>query len=709
MADRRKLQGEVDRCLKKVSEGAEAFEDIWQKVQNATNVNQKEKYEGELKKEIKKLQRLREQIKTWAASSDIKDKKSLLENRKLIELQMERFRIVEKETKTKAYSKEGLGQANKIDPETKEFERCREWLNEAISKLNIQIDQMEMEVESLSVGNKKKKLDKDKAERTEELSDRIEKHRYHILQLEHILRMLDNETLEVDSVNAVKDDVEYYIDTCQEPDFLDDEGIYDDLDLENETEAEPHAKLSDEMEDEEFLQSSPGSSLNSGYSVIMASPASKSTSSSPRKNSKNSSSSTPSTSDLTNGVTTFTTSVNTTLSLTPSKRNLFSTTNHSSTNTTESTVINSNSAPMVNGLDHSLSDKLVKTSLPSSTEPLEVTPYASAAAVVTTSNTLSSIRAPSSPNKLLTSVEQNAVQVVRNHVESLKYPGFNGNNPHWKSNSSTVNTDMNSHPTNTITSTNEIGEALNSVTEPVMSTQESSTLPSILSAISRPPPSSSVSQIMQNSFQSVTSLTPKMEEQPPTDYNLKGNNSLFGGIPPSTLPSKPPSTDTQEVMLQPVHGVAPLGPVLLTQERLYQLKMLDAAFRHLPQRQDSEKMRPYISRSAVPIASYHHHQPPPTIDTLEFFQRLSTETLFFIFYYQEGTRAQYLAAKALKKQSWRFHTKYMMWFQRHEEPKRITDEFEEGTYIFFDYEKWSQRKRDGFMFEYRFLEDKELP
>ena len=60
-----------------------------------------------------------------------------------------------------------------------------------------------------------------------------------------------------------------------------------------------------------------------------------------------------------------------------------------------------------------------------------------------------------------------------------------------------------------------------------------------------------------------------------------------------------------------------------------------------------------------------------------FYFRLSTETLFFIFYYMEGTKAQYLAAKALKKQSWRFHTKYMMWFQRHEEPKIINDEYEQ--------------------------------
>lgn len=79
------ILGEIDRCLKKVTEGVETFEDIWQKVHNATNSNQKEKYEADLKKEIKKLQRLRDQIKSWIASGEIKDKSTLLEYRKLIE------------------------------------------------------------------------------------------------------------------------------------------------------------------------------------------------------------------------------------------------------------------------------------------------------------------------------------------------------------------------------------------------------------------------------------------------------------------------------------------------------------------------------------------------------------------------------------------------------------------------------------------------
>lgn len=76
---------EIDRTLKKVSEGVELFESIYDKMQSSTNQTQKEKLETDLKTQIKKLQRLRDQIKTWVASNDIKDKSSLLDNRKLIE------------------------------------------------------------------------------------------------------------------------------------------------------------------------------------------------------------------------------------------------------------------------------------------------------------------------------------------------------------------------------------------------------------------------------------------------------------------------------------------------------------------------------------------------------------------------------------------------------------------------------------------------
>ena len=81
----RKLQQEIDKCFKRVAEGVHAFEGIFEKIQQTSNPSQKEKLEDALKREIKKLQRQRDQIKTWAASNEIKDKKPLLEQRKLIE------------------------------------------------------------------------------------------------------------------------------------------------------------------------------------------------------------------------------------------------------------------------------------------------------------------------------------------------------------------------------------------------------------------------------------------------------------------------------------------------------------------------------------------------------------------------------------------------------------------------------------------------
>lgn len=60
---------------------------------------------------------------------------------------------------------------------------------------------------------------------------------------------------------------------------------------------------------------------------------------------------------------------------------------------------------------------------------------------------------------------------------------------------------------------------------------------------------------------------------------------------PGTRPVEgvaPTWTDTQ---LQPLLGVTPLGPVQLSQEKVYQLKMLESACKHLPQASDSEKVR----------------------------------------------------------------------------------------------------------------------
>uniref|UniRef100_A0A0N5B0A0 NOT2_3_5 domain-containing protein n=1 Tax=Syphacia muris TaxID=451379 RepID=A0A0N5B0A0_9BILA len=155
-------------------------------------------------------------------------------------------------------------------------------------------------------------------------------------------------------------------------------------------------------------------------------------------------------------------------------------------------------------------------------------------------------------------------------------------------------------------------------------------------------------------------------------------------------------------------GASPLGRAPPSPEHDHIIDILEHAVIRTPLQMDSEKPRSYLPKMPCTTAPYYPQVPPANSDTLEYYLRLTPESLFFAFYYMEGSRAQLLAAKALKKLSWRFHTKYLMWFQRHEEPKQITDDYEQGTYVYFDFEKWSQRKKEQFTFEYRYLEDREF-
>lgn len=81
----RKTQQEIDKTFKKIDEGVQAFDEIYEKIYSSANVTQKNKQEDNLKREIKKLQRFRDDIKTWAAGNEVKDKGPLLEQRKRIE------------------------------------------------------------------------------------------------------------------------------------------------------------------------------------------------------------------------------------------------------------------------------------------------------------------------------------------------------------------------------------------------------------------------------------------------------------------------------------------------------------------------------------------------------------------------------------------------------------------------------------------------
>jgi len=134
--------------------------------------------------------------------------------------------------------------------------------------------------------------------------------------------------------------------------------------------------------------------------------------------------------------------------------------------------------------------------------------------------------------------------------------------------------------------------------------------------------------------------------------------------------------------------------------------VLDHGYVSMPQPKDSERPSYYKPRNPFRTPEYYPQNPPPVLSDPRIYSQADVETLFFSFYYKPGTYQQYLAAQELKRQSWRFHKQYLTWFQRHQEPQAITDEYEQGVYVYFDWENsWCQRKKSDFRFEYRYLSD----
>lgn len=125
---------------------------------------------------------------------------------------MEKFKACEKEMKTKAFSKEGLIAALRLDPKEKEKLETTSWISNQVDELSRQIEQAEAEIETLQGGVKKKGKNGSTHGRLEELEAQNDRRKWHIGRLEIILRMIENGTLPVEDVLPLKDDISYFVD-----------------------------------------------------------------------------------------------------------------------------------------------------------------------------------------------------------------------------------------------------------------------------------------------------------------------------------------------------------------------------------------------------------------------------------------------------------------------------------------------------------------
>lgn len=172
-------------------------------------------------------QRLRESVRAWLSSSDVRVAKDTLEKaRRSIEIQMERFRVVEKDVKGKAHL--GLGR-DALDPAAAAKQQCADWLTEVMDRLQTEIESCEADVENIGPGGTKAK----KA-RVAELQALIARHQQHVAHLEQTLRLLRNDQVEAEDVeDALKEGLEAYLDSGGEAlDPAEDEPLYASLPLE---------------------------------------------------------------------------------------------------------------------------------------------------------------------------------------------------------------------------------------------------------------------------------------------------------------------------------------------------------------------------------------------------------------------------------------------------------------------------------------------
>ena len=70
--------------------------------------------------------------------------------------------------------------------------------------------------------------------------------------------------------------------------------------------------------------------------------------------------------------------------------------------------------------------------------------------------------------------------------------------------------------------------------------------------------------------------------------------------------------------------------------------MLESSFAHLPDALDSTKPKSYFPKSPYPVPSYYPQVPLSLFETSAvIFERFDIDTLFFIFYFRQGTLQQY--------------------------------------------------------------------
>ncbi|KAK6332525.1 general negative regulator of transcription subunit 5, variant 2 [Orbilia blumenaviensis] len=586
---------------------------------------------------------------------------------------MEKFKAVEKEMKTKAYSKEGLSAAAKLDPKEKEKVEICAFLSNMVEELERQIETFETEMESITMTLKKGRKDSAKAERLSSVENSVERHKWHQSKLELILRLVENGGLEADKVADIKDDIKYYVECNGDQDFTEDESMFDGLNLDEEEDlynvgldndrlsSQDNQSIYDDPPEKKSETHTPSSSTTRRPSAQMKSPL-------------------------------------------PTLATIHSTTMNGTT---------------------------MKPAPPPTRPPGEPLKYASAAAAAAAADKNVGIAPlPPPPSHMNNNAASSTPPVTSAVLVSLTSTKAKPSPKPSKAVTVEPIPEHTASPPESVPASVPPTPQLDKVSAAAQSSAvqtPSSTHAAPVSISSMQREASSQSSTQHSTAQPEEATTSDRDGKAPASEPIEDDNpnSLFS-TSYETRPSKPsqkmPSRTasprmTNGATVDPKFKLPPgLQDLIASFEAVkarkhdptspHSLRLLAASAATHPVAQDAERPKRYKPQTPYKTPAHYPQEPLGLLEEPSFFGKVDTDTLFYIFYYRQGTYQQYLAAQRLKQLSWRFHKQYQTWFQRHEEPKVINEEFEQGTYRFFDYEStWMNRRKSEFKFAYKFLED----
>lgn len=705
-----------------------------------------------MKKEIKKLQRFRDQVKQWAASNDVKDKNPLLDARRRIEVEMERFKVIEKETKTKAFSKEGLAAARVAkDPKEKAKDEARDWIAAAIEEMNAQIETFEGEIDSLTSSSRKKSSKTSGGNsRLTHLEESMSRHHQHIARLELCEKLVEDDALEPADAEDLKDLVEDYLERNQDDfdEFAEPEDMYADLDL-------------DELE--ELAARNKASSVNIAAELALAAKAD-------------------------GGATAGVSAKKPAESAKPAGETAGAGSGKDEDGAKEAATHRDGGAKAPKGNEAPASAK----------KPIPA-PVGKAGVLGGGSGLPAPLGPPRDGGGDGASVGGKAIPGPKgaNSAANPREGALGGNGGSWGApggggadgSGLQQQQSWSFPPGGGGEGDSRTGPAY-AATSPTPPAPGSSKFPLPVPGGRVPQGSASAARAQPTGLGSPqpgsgpgsgTSGSPggkglpaplafpksasgSVQHQPPSgaegrsQKEVEGRVSVSGETTNETtereandgLFALPPAlAELLEESLgagaaTPRFGDGPGGPgggpsaERETRERTntndgsfarrvpgvmlgglthhdpaVNLRLLEASHRVLPGAADGAWSARRREPPSVATPPSYPTTAPPVLENPALFERLDADALFFTFYYQQGTARQYLAARELKRANWRFHKKHAAWFARQEEPKASTDLYEQGAYIYFDASSsdaagvaggWCQRSKPDFVFHYSQLE-----